>query len=163
MHFDTNPADFAGVECGETVYVNMRGFDYSTLEVNPFTPAFRTGTDCTGGNWNRPRMIQVKPVAGTEATVTILHAVWDDHGGTPLEDTDTPAVVVTIYDNAPPPPEPWVSIEAGSSSWTEGDDVTFTLTRGNDDIARTVDVSVVRNGRGHAERLPTHVGGVRCR
>ena len=61
VHFDTNPADFAGVECGETVYVNMSGFDYSTLEVNPFTPAFRTGAmeDCMGGNWDRPRTIRV--------------------------------------------------------------------------------------------------------
>ena len=74
--------------------------------------------------------------------MTILHAVWDDHGGTPLG--NAAEVVVTIHDEAPTPPEPWVSIEAGSSSWTEGDDVTFTLTRGNDDITqtRTVDVSV---------------------
>ena len=157
VHFDTNPADFDGVECGETVYVNMRGFDYSTLQVDPFTPAFRTGTDCTGGNWDNPRTIQVKPVAGTEATVTILHAVWDDHGGTPLEDTGTPKVVVTIYDEAPTPPEPWVSIEAGSSSWTEGNAVTFTLTRGNDNIARTVDVSVIETGEMLRGTPPTSV------
>ena len=161
VHFDGNPAGFAGVECGDLVYVNMRGFDYSTLEVNPHTPAFRTGTDCTGGNWDRPRTIQVKPVAGTEATVTISHAVWDDHGGTPLADTDTPKVVVTIYDNDPPPSEPpWVSIEAGSSSTlTEGDPVTFTLTRGNDDITqtRTVIVRVSESGTMLSGSPPTSV------
>ena len=46
--------------------------------------------DCTGGNWDSPRTIQVSPVAaGTEATVTISHAVWDAEGGTPLADTET--------------------------------------------------------------------------
>ena len=117
--------------------------------------------DCTGGNWDSPRTIQVSPVDGTEATVTISHAVWDDHGGTPLEDMETPAVVVTIYDNDPPPSEPpWVSIEAGSSSTlTEGDPVTFTLTRGNDDITqtRTVDVRVSESGTMLSGSPPTSV------
>ena len=160
VHFDGNPAGFAGVACGETVYVNMRGFDYSTLEVNPFTPAFRTGTDCMGGNWDRPRTIQVKPVAGTKGPVTILHAVWDDHGGTPLEDTDTPAVVVTIYDNPLLPELPWVSIQPGSSSTlTEGDPVTFTLTRSNDDMTetRTVNVSLSQTGDMLSSPLSTSV------
>ena len=61
------------------------------------------------------------------------------------------SVIVTLSGiaNQPddPPSEPWVSIELESSS-TEGNPVTFTLTRGSDDITRTrmVNVSVSESG-----------------
>ncbi len=71
--------------------------------------------------------------------MTISHAVWDNDGGTPVEDTETPKVRVTVYDNDPP--GPWVSIEPGNFS-TERSEVTFTLTRGNDDMTQTRTVSV---------------------
>ena len=151
VHFDRNPSGFDNVECGEPVYVNMRGFDSSEFRVEPFTPAFRTGnSNCEGGNWNRPRTISVTPVDENDVdmgrrTITIAHAVWDNDGGTPVEEDDAPKVRVTIYDNDPA--GPWVSIGPGNSA-TEGDNVLFALTRGNDDMTqpRTVTVNLSETG-----------------
>ena len=134
VHFDSNPSAFEGVECGEPVYVSMRGYDYLELDVAPSVPAFKTGdANCEGGNWDSPRTIRVSPLEHDWApreTVTIKHAVWDNAGGTPLPDTDTPQVTVTIYDDDPA--GKWVSIEPGDSPF-EGGSATFTLKRGEND------------------------------
>ena len=154
VHFDANPVAFDDVECGDgtkgRVYVNMRGVDFSELEVSPNIPAFKTGNeDCEGGNWDNPRNITVRAVNDdvekSRQTFTISHAVWDNVGGTPVEDTATPKVRVTVYDNDPA--GSWVSIAPGSSS-TEGNNVMFTLMRGNDDMTqtRTVNVSLSETG-----------------
>ena len=132
--FDKNPEGFVGVECGEVVYVNMRGFDIAELSVAPSVPEFRTGdSNCKGGNWNSTRTIRVGPQDHDwepRETVIISHAVWDNGVGTLLEEEDAPKVRVTVYDNDPT--GAWVSIEPGTSS-TEGSNVTFTLRRGEND------------------------------
>ena len=98
VHFDRNPSGFDNVECGEPVYVNMRGFDSSEFRVEPSIPEFRTGdAACEGGNWNRLRTIEVMPAEDTDAmprrTITIAHAVWDNDDGTPVEEDDAPKVM----------------------------------------------------------------------
>ena len=81
---------------------------------------------------------------------------------TPQEDSPALSASVTlrVIANQPgdPPSEPWVSIKLGSSS-TEGNPVTFTLTRGNDNIAqtRTVNVSVIETGDMLSGTPPTSV------
>ena len=85
-----------------------------------------------------------------ETTVTITATITAPDGfqtsGRQLSATATVRDDDTPVDDDPLLPEPpWVSIKLGSSS-TEGNPVTFTLTRGNDNIARTVDVSVVETG-----------------
>ena len=138
VHFDRNPSAFDNVECGDAntlgkVYVNMRGFDSSELSVEPFTPEFRTGNaNCEGGNWDSPRTIWVAPVDENvdmgRRTVTIAHAVWDNGGGTPVEEDDAPKVRVTIYDDDPS--GPLVAIASPPSAFvTEFSNVTFMLTR----------------------------------
>ena len=167
VHFDSNPVAYDNVECGTDgeglVYVNMRGFDFDELDVNPNIPAFKTGTDCEGGNWDNPRTIYVEPVDDSEdlgqRTFTIKHAVWDNVGGTPLEDTETPMVRVTVYDDDTM--EPAVSISAGAGG-TEFSNVTFTLTRKNEttDVSSqplTVNVSLSETGAMLSRPLPSSV------
>lgn len=153
VHFDKNPVGFAEVSCGDKVYVSMRGYVASELSVEPYIPEFRTGnSNCDGGNWDNPRNIRVMPVDDSEdlgqQTFTISHAVWDNAGGTPVEDTETPKVRVTVYDNDTT--EPAVSISAGAGG-TEFSNVTFTLTRNNEaeeDLQQplTVNVSLSETG-----------------
>ena len=130
--------------------MNMRGVDSAELDVAPYIPAFRTGdVNCEGGNWDFPRAVTVTPVdddvESPQRTFTISHAVWDNDGGTPVEDTETPKVRVTVYDNDPP--GYWVSISDGSGA-IEGSNVTFTLTRYSEDMTQplTVNVSLSETG-----------------
>ena len=140
VHFNANPVAFDNVECGTDgrglVYVNMRGFLLSELYMHPNTPAFKTGANCEGGNWGNPRTVHVKPTNDSDdlgqRTFTIKHAVWDNVGGTPLEDTQNPMVRVTVYDDDTTEPAVSISADSAEPGGTDFSNVKFTLTRKNE-------------------------------